>query len=79
MIMEYVIERNLTQRGLCNVKSIQTHLLTKTDIFLMNTWCGTRSPSVWFSSTELLSRDVSYSVKSGLMRVSNSAAKQTWR
>ena len=33
MIMEYVIERNLTQRGLCNVKSIQAHLLTKTGIF----------------------------------------------
>ena len=31
-IMQYVVERNISQRGMCTVKSIQAHLLQ---------WCGT--------------------------------------
>lgn len=34
-IIEYVSERNTSQRGMCNVKSIQAHLLK---------WCGTFFP-----------------------------------
>ena len=32
-IVEFVNERNTSQRGMCNVKAIQTHLLSKCDTF----------------------------------------------
>ena len=47
MITDYVIERNLTQRGLCTVKSIQAHLLTKTGIFF-------KEHVVWYALSKRL-------------------------
>ena len=32
-ILEFVNERNTSQRGMCNVKAIQAHLLSKCDTF----------------------------------------------
>ena len=47
MIVDYVHERNLTQRGMCTVKSVQAHLLTKTGIFF-------KEHVVWYALSKRL-------------------------